>query len=177
MNATLVDLSSLVALAASKAAAKAAVVRAMPNVENARAFLIALRNAGKRSNEHGVMVGIGNPSLIREDEVTAISDFCGYVVRDSHGSQLDSARRLAQKLLAAPAKDMPKEYRRGVAATVAGYVAGMPDNIERNRASLEAELRQAVDEKCTAFASNDHAKLAMLDKQIQGLRNSLVKLG
>jgi hypothetical protein len=174
MNATVVSLGEMVSAAATKTATTAA-AKPMPSAADARTFFLALRSAGMVINGEGRKVR--DPGMIRAHEVEAIGAFCGYSVGGSHGSQLDAARTLAQRLLAKPEPVAVKPYSRTSAPVETGFVAGMPDNVTKQKGILESLIREVVEEKCLAYAANDSKKCATLDSQLTELRARLNSLG
>ena len=121
---------------------------------DATAFLIACRSAGKRFvekvNEVTGQVYIGSvldQGLVREDTIRAIHAFVGYDPTGNFGQQDDSARRKAAGILRGDI--VPAAYhRRGnanVAATIAGYTAGAPDQDSKHRANLLAQEKVSAD--------------------------------
>jgi hypothetical protein len=187
MNATVVSLNAILAKSnasnasntsnANTSKPNVSWAKTVPSAELARAFFAALRSAGMVTNDEGKRVR--DPGMIRAHEVEAIKAFTGeYSVGGSHGSQLDAARTLAQRALAAGASQpVVKAYSRTSAPTVAGFVAGMPDHITKQKGILESLIRETVEEKCLAYAAKDSKKCATLDSQLTELRARLASLG
>lgn len=90
-------------------------------------FLKGLPSCGKRPNDKGVMVFQG-PTVQRDDEMRLVASFVGWS-RDLHGTQLENARRAAQIALK-PVTALTKSHR-GASASLAGFVAGLPDNQQK----------------------------------------------
>jgi hypothetical protein len=63
--------------------------------------------------------------------------------------------------------------RNGRPATVAGYVAGMPDHAARQRAQAEAQIRALLDEMSNAMKAGDEARLDDLHRKVQTLQRNL----
>lgn len=127
---------------------------------DAMGFMMALRNAGKvqRSNESGILMTITDPKKEKEDQIQAIAAFVGYDFGGAHGTQLDSARQRARFTLQ-PAKGSK------VAATVRGFVAGMPNGTEKAVRDLQARIRVATEtmldhEKTASKFAEDTAEYA-----------------
>jgi hypothetical protein len=117
---------------------------------NARDFLLAMRNAGKR------LTAEGKPFIdqreIRNDQIKAIHAFyyevrqgvhvcTGYDPNRDFGSQDTAARMLAQRELRGAPKPSAET---APSRTFSGYVAGMPDYKARALANLQGqEVREA----------------------------------
>jgi len=114
--------------------------------QSASQFLLALKQAGKRKNERGIMVTI--PQEIKGDEVKAISEFMGeYSRKFAHGLQLDAARNEARRLVATGVKDPIKEYSR-CSQTTGCHAEGLPDPRGLQLSVLRAQENEAVDALC-----------------------------
>lgn len=109
-------------------------------------FLKGLAPCGKRPNANGVMV-YQNADIKRDDEMRLVSSYCGWNPRELHGVQLENATRKA-RLTLKPVTG--KEYKRGVSATMAGYIAGLPDHQQKLIQDLLAR------EQLAAKAIADH---------------------
>lgn len=90
-------------------------------------FLKSLSNCGKRPNNKGVLVFQGAKEQ-RDDEMRLVASYCGWDSRQLHGWNLENARRTA-KLAIKPVTGA--SYKRGMSATMAGYIAGLPDNQQK----------------------------------------------
>lgn len=114
-----------------------------------RAFLMVLRQAGIRSKEvtNEVTGEVSqqtyhDPSLTREDTIKAIAGFVGYDAAGDFGEQDLAARAAAQRDIK-PIKG--EAFRRVlVAPSIAGYVAGMPNDTAKLAVDLEARERLAA---------------------------------
>lgn len=152
---------------------------------NAKEFLEALKQAGKRDVE-GKLIQLVDPDKMPADQRLAIDCFCGYDVRQVHGTQLDNARRLALREINPVT---PKEYHRGIASTVAGFVAGMPDEFQKQLANLQARERMASEsmldhlKESECLPSNNPAKahaigMATLEKKrLSVIRKEIKQFG
>lgn len=91
-------------------------------------FLTALHQAGK-----------ADPNQENWDIKKAIHGFCGYTLSEPQGTQLDNAVRSAKTKINGVIADKPKP-----AITVAGYVAGIPNETQKRvddlRARIDAEV-------------------------------------
>lgn len=121
----------------------------------AEQFLRELPHCGKRPNKFGVLAFQGEFEK-RTDEMRLIASYVGWDRFGLHGVQLENAVRAA-KLELRPITS--KEYRRGT-ASIAGYVAGMPDNVGKKiddlsvREVVAAEALSAYNQKAKANDAN-----------------------
>ena len=149
-------------------------VRPAPSADMARAFLTALRTAGKRANDKGVMVPGGRDATIA-DEAELIGAFCGYSKGQPHGTQLDNARQAAQRALR-PVASSTAPYSR-CSASVGGYVAGVNDAAAaqaKQQATLEGLLRAKIDEASEALRAGDEAALDRCEAEARNIRARIV---
>lgn len=126
---------------------------------DAAGFILALRNAGQieKKNEAGITVKLHDANKSRLDQIQAIAAFVGYDYQIPLGTQLDRARQKAQFIL------RPVKTESRVAATVAGYVAGMPNGTEKVVMDLQARIKMAEDtiaelEKAAEFSTDGTVK-------------------
>jgi len=117
---------------------------------DAKGFLLAMRDAGKRTVEGRTFV---DPREKRNDEIRAIHAFyyevrqgvhvcIGYDPKRDFGSQEQASRMLAQRDL----RGAPKlSAHTAPSRTLGGYVAGMPDMKARKLADLQGREVAAVD--------------------------------
>ncbi len=111
---------------------------------DAKGFILAMRNAGKRPNAAGVMTR--DQSKVREDEIQAIAAYVGYDIGGNFGSQEQAARAKANRELSkVPIQGPTREEQRNASKSWAGYVHGMPDNQQRRLANLQARETEAVE--------------------------------
>ena len=119
---------------------------------DAAGFMLAIRNAGKRPNDKGIMVR--HPDQERGDIIKAIHAYVGYDPRGNFGTQDQAARAKAQAELRPTSNVGPsREEMRSASRSLAGYVAGMPDH--SMAANRERLLNQ---ERVTAEAIIDLEK-------------------
>lgn len=135
---------------------------------DAAGFFLALRHAGMRRHADTGML-IRHPSLIVQDEKIAIAAFIGYNVFGIFGTQLEAARLKARFTLRP--ENNGKEYKRGTAATLAGFVRGCPDIAVRHLEDLMSRERLAVDlaigyEKQAEECQNEKDKLIFTGKAL-----------
>ena len=104
------------------------VIEVVKTADMAKAFILALRSTRSKA-----------------EEGEAIKTFTGKYSRgEPHGVQLDVARNQARKLLATGVKDVSKEYSR-CSPSLGGYVAGMPNALEKQRGIVQAQMREAME--------------------------------
>lgn len=130
------DSASPTSQAVSSSEPAAPVVNPFAGIEvgslSPRDFIEALLNAGKK-----------DPAQYQWDQKKAIHAFCGYCHSESFGVQLDNASRRAKVAI----HGLGVEKKPNPAITVAGYVKGMPNNVERQRQDLEGRLNLAITTK------------------------------
>jgi hypothetical protein len=109
------------------------------NTLDAKGFLFAVRDAGKRgfeatnevTGEVRITVKV-DQGKVRDDIIRAIHAYCGYDTRRNFGSQDIEARAKAQRELRGGVAPGPtREEQRAAARTMLGFVAGMPDDTAR----------------------------------------------
>jgi len=101
-------------------------------------FLLALRNAGMRKNNHGVL--IRHPLWIHSDEQIAIAAYLGYEWGEPHGIQLEGARRKATFDVS---QYKGRIYSR-CTPSIDGFIAGMPDLVNKHEEDLMAREREVA---------------------------------
>jgi hypothetical protein len=141
--------SSPVLQPAPIASATAPVVRL-----DARSFLIAIRDAGRRLfpeviSEKGAVRKPGfytDPTKVREDQVKAIHAYVGYDTTADFGPQEMNARAKANRELTGKAFGGPTLAETKLAhKTAKGYVKGLPQTFEAKRDDLLAREKLAVE--------------------------------
>ena len=145
-----------------------------PGTLDAKSFMMAIRNAGKRPNAAGVRVY--NALFVREDTIKAISGFCGYDTRGSFAEQDHAARTKAQHELGTlKFGGQTRAEERSAFKSVSGYVAGVCDQNSKRVAELQAKERSLAesiidneklssDESLSQADRDIHSGLAMLDR-------------
>ena len=176
MNTTVIDLAALVAQV--KAQSVPSPVAPVPSIPSrsvnaspatAKAFILALRQAGMTVNDEGRQ--IRDPGLVRQHEVQAIKAFTGdYSLSGAHGLQLDDARRMAQKLLAKPSPAMQESRPTGK-----GYVAGMPDRLSKAEQDIRARILFCDEIRLQAMQRGDMATANQALAKLASLRDLLAK--
>ena len=118
----------------------------------AKEFLEALRNAGVRevSSPDGKVIKQRIKDNVRKDQIAAINKYVGYNNQDNLGSQLMNAEAKAKREMSAqPAYDGPsRQEQRRLNASVAGYVSGVPDAVQRRLNDLLTRERLIVEKMC-----------------------------
>jgi len=111
---------------------------------SARDFLLTIRKAQSR-----------------QESIAAIAGFIGYDSKGDFGSQDLAARAEAQRQLKPVS---PKEYKRSCAPTVAGFVAGLPDNLYKKLADLNARQELATSNMLECLRKAEEAPNAILSQ-------------
>lgn len=151
---------------------------AMPerNTLDAKGFLLACRDAGKRSFEKvnevtGEVVTIvkRDEGKVREDLIKAIHAYIGYDTSRDFGSQDNEARAKANReasgrvVTAGPTR----EEQRSAARSMAGYVKGMPAPAAKLLANLRAREQAAAEAMIDAKTPEEKASHAAVLTQIR----------
>lgn len=152
---------------------------------DAATFLKSLPSCGKRPNDKGVLVFQG-AVVQREDEMRLVASFVGWS-RELHGTQLENARRAAQIALK-PVAALTKSHR-GASASLAGFVAGLPDNqqklvqdlLAREQVAAKAIVTHTATINSTLPSNPQHVLalglLAVEEERINQIRKDLIALG
>lgn len=117
---------------------------------DAAGFFSAIKRAGKRVNEHGVLTFVGKTlngeDVVAKDQRAAIAAYIGYNPFELLGSQLQRATAQANRELGITKLNgpMPKEVYRDM-RSVQGTTFGMPDHTAKRLADLQAQHRTLVD--------------------------------
>ncbi len=117
---------------------------------NAKGYFEAIRLAGKRRNEHGVMVLVGKTlngeDVVAKDKRAAIAAYIGYNPFELLGAQELRASAQANRELGITKLNgpMPKEVYAKL-RTVEGVTFGLPDHQAKRLADLKAQHRALVD--------------------------------
>jgi hypothetical protein len=81
----------------------------------------------------------------RNETIQAIAGFVGYDATRDFGSQEQEARAIARRTLSPIVKGEDRKAQRVLAASVKGYIAGLPDHGAKSLSNLQARERLAVD--------------------------------
>lgn len=157
---------------------------AMPerNTLDAKSFLIACRDAGKRSFE-SVNETTGevrqvvkvDSSKVRDDIIQAIHAYCGYDVSRDFGSQDIEARAKAQRELRGGVVPGPsREEQRSASRSLAGYVKGMPLPAQKLLANLRAREQAAAEAMIDASTPEEKASHAKVLETIRAAISELL---
>lgn len=145
-----------------------------PGTLDAKSFMVAIRNAGKRPNAAGVKVF--NALCVREDTIKAIAGYVGYDTRGSFAEQDHAARTKAQHELGTlKFGGKTRAEERAAYKSVSGYVAGICDQNAKRIAELQAlevaladsiiDNEKLADDTSKSESERDlHSGLAMLDR-------------
>lgn len=142
------------------------------NTLDAKGFLLAARNAGKRFKENGAP--FFDKAQERNDLICAIHAYVGYDNRRDFGSQDVEARAKAQRELRGVAPGPTREEKRSVERTLSGFVAGMPQPAQKLLANLRAREQAAVEAMIDAKTEQDRATHAAVLEQIRAAIAQLV---
>jgi hypothetical protein len=124
---------------------------------DAKGYFEALKLAGKRRNEHGVMVLVGKTlngeDVVAKDKRAAIAAYIGYNPFELLGAQELRATAQANRELGITKLNgpMPKEVYAKL-RTVEGVTFGLPDHMSKRLADLKAQRRVLVDTIATLEA-------------------------
>lgn len=115
------------------------------NTLDAKSFLQAMLNAGRRINDKGGRYT--DPKEVRNDQIQAIHAFVGYDPTANFGGQEVAARAEASRRLSGkPIVLGPtKEEQRAASRSAIGFIAGLPKPEARILANLQAREQAAVD--------------------------------
>jgi hypothetical protein len=150
----------------------------------AHGFMVAMRNAGKRTVDGKV---IFDSNKVREDKIRAIAAFVGYDVAGDYGSQELGAMMAAKREIRPVDTSGPSlAEERSAKRSALGYVHGMPDNqskamldllareklaaealITHEKASQNAELSQEARTLAAGLAAVEHARLVSIREDIK----------
>lgn len=151
---------------------------AMPerNTLDAKGFLLACRDAGKRSFEttnevtgEVTTVVKRDESKVREDLIRAIHAYVGYDQGRDFGSQDAAARAKANReasgrvVVAGPTR----EEQRAASRSMSGFVAGMPLPAQKLLANLRAREQTAAEAMIDASTPEEKAQHAAVLTQIR----------
>lgn len=143
------------------------------NTLDAKGFLLAMRNAGKRPNDKGVMVV--HPNEVRNDQIKAIHAFVGYDNRRDFGSQDTEARAKAQRDLRGYQPVGPsREEERAASRTLQGFVAGMPQPSQKLLANLRAREQSIAEAMIDAKTEEERSAAKVALAQVRQAIDELV---
>lgn len=146
------------------------------NTLDAKGFLLACRDAGRRSFEttnevtgEVTTVVKRDESKVREDLIKAIHAYIGYDTSRDFGSQ-DAAARAKANREASGRVVVPgptREEQRSAARSMAGYVHGMPLPAQKLLANLRAREQSAAEAMIDAKTAEEKAAHAAMLTQIR----------
>jgi hypothetical protein len=139
------------------------------NTLDAKSFLRAMLDAGKRRNDKGFPYT--DPKEVRNDQIKAVHAFVGYDTHRDFGSQEIEARAKAQRDLKGYKVTGPtREEQRAASRSMTGFIAGLPDHKARRLQDLMARETAAVDAMLEHMkASRDPKRSRVECLQSQGL--------
>ena len=153
------------ASSARNVAVKAPSAINVPSLAQAKAFVVAARNARDFA---------AKSALFAACSASYWRAFPGLNTQAAAAAWLDDACREAQRLIRAAItlRDTTTvPYTRGSAPTMAGFVAGMPDPAGQQRAALIAQLNVLITDKVRAFQAR--ADTSSIDRAIGAVRKQL----
>ena len=115
------------------------------NSLDAKGYLLAMRQAGKRVSDKGIP--FTDPKEIRNDQIKAIHAYCGYDTHGTFGGQEMLATAKANRELRGKAIVVgpSREELKAASRSAAGFVAGLPDYKARALRNLQGREREAVE--------------------------------
>jgi len=161
---------------------------AMPdrNTLDAKGFLMACRDAGKRSFQTVNEVTGEVTSVVKRDErevrndlIKAIHAYCGYDNGRDFGSQDTAARAKASRELSGkPIVLGPsREEQKAAERSMTGYVHGMPNYMASKVAELTARETATAEELIDARKEGNEVEVARLTALLSNVRGELSRLG
>lgn len=143
------------------------------NTLDAKGFLLACRDAGKRRNDKGIP--FTDPKEVRNDLIKAIHAYCGYDNRRDFGSQETEARAKAQREIRGYKVTGPsREEMKAASRSAAGFVAGMPQPSQRILLNLRAREQATVEAMLSAKTEEEKGAHRAVLAQIQHAIDELV---
>lgn len=120
---------------------------------------------GSVPNGKTARVPSGDPIKVRDDQATAIAAFIGYDRSVPHGIQVANATRQAQYAL----RPTVGKDRKHADPTLAGFIAGMPDDVRRMVLDLSARETLAAE----SMAQHDRSAADATDPAVRALHEGL----
>jgi len=140
---------------------------------DAKSFILAMRNAGKRWVEGKGQVFDKNHE--RNDQIQAIASYTGYDNARDFGSQQQAAMAQAQRELRGGVTPGPtREEKRAAERSMSGYVAGMPLPAQKLLANLRAREQAAAEAMIDAKTPEEKAAHKQLLDTIRKAIDELV---
>jgi hypothetical protein len=142
-------------------------------VECAKTFLSAMRNAGKRMVAEGEGEAALFPKLVfqernvRNDQIQAISAFIGYDNREMFGTQETAARMLAMRILNPKHMMGPdRETQKTADHSAKGFIAGLPSPVKSLVNDREARIVIAVETMTLHMRDADDTSRSESDREL-----------
>jgi alkanesulfonate monooxygenase SsuD/methylene tetrahydromethanopterin reductase-like flavin-dependent oxidoreductase (luciferase family) len=160
-----------------KADRKAHALPKLPKVGtiDAKAFMLAMRNAGQRKNDKGRT--FTDQSKIRADQIQAIAAYIGYDHTKNFGPQEQIARDQAKRELTnRPDHGLSRQEQREVARSLHGFVAGTPDMMAKKLADLRARETFLTESMIDAKKKGETAEAQRLYALLGNTRDEIDRL-
>lgn len=158
------------------------------NTLDAKGFLQAMLNAGKRRNDNGIL--FTDSREVRNDQIKAIHAYCGFDTRRDFGSQETEARAKAQREIRGFKVTGPsREELKAAARSATGFIAGLPDHkarhlqnlLGRETAAVDAMLQHEKDSRDESRSAADRvlsAGLAEVERErVAAIRADIARFG
>jgi hypothetical protein len=114
-------------------------------------FLKAMTSAGRRpfevQQEDGTKKTVIRvaPQMVRDDQIRAIAAYCGWDHTKLFGEQEVMARAKASREIKGETGGLTLQERRERNRSLVGYIAGLPDHVQRSLDNLLAQERETAD--------------------------------
>lgn len=131
---------------------------------DAGAFIVAMRNAGRRiatevTEGKATHAAYTDPREVRNDSICAIHAFCGYDRRIDFGAQEVAARAKAMRdLKVSKVAKGSRQEERSAARSMTGYIAGCPNNTAKRLADLNGRAEAAVERMISHMRDADNCE-------------------
>ncbi len=143
---------------------------------DAKSFILAMRNAGKRWVEKdGVTRQVFDRNHERPDQIQAIASYCGYDNSRDFGSQQQAAMAQAQREMRGPQPLGPsREEQRAATKSLAGFVHGMPAPQQRLVRDLQARAVSLAESRDKATSAIERSQFQVM---LDATNKALAELG
>jgi hypothetical protein len=125
---------------------------------DAKGYIVAMRRAATR-----------------DARIAAIAGYVGYDTTGDYATQEFSANTKAQQALRGAPRPLARPVHSG-SVSVAGFIAGMPDQAGKRRANLEAQERDTVEAIILCETHNDHTLGDLGRAHLASIRAELASL-
>ena len=143
---------------------------------DAKSFILAMRNAGKRWVEKdGQTRQVFDKNHERTDQIQAIASYCGYDNSRDFGSQQQAAMAQAQREMRGPQPLGPsRQEQRAATKSLAGFVAGMPAPQQRIVRDLQARAVSLAESRDKATTAIERSQFQVM---LDATNKALAELG